>query len=58
MTWNWRIELEIYRKAKLKADICGREKSNCKTLEEPGLLEKVSAVMGHRVYVGRGKGNN
>lgn len=27
MTWSWKDELEIYRKAKLKGDMHGREKS-------------------------------
>lgn len=40
MTWSWKNELEICRKAKLKGDIRGRQKSNCKDLKESGLLEK------------------
>lgn len=55
MTWTWKDELEIYRQAKLKGDIRGREKSHCKDFEEPGLLEKVSAAVGHRVWEGEGE---
>lgn len=40
MTWSWKNELEICRKVKLKGDIRGRQKSNCKDLKESGLLEK------------------
>lgn len=34
----------------MKGDIPSREKSNCKDLKEPGLLE--TAGVGPRVYVG------
>lgn len=50
MTWSWKGELEICRKAKVKGDIPGREKSNCKDLKEPGLSE--TAGVGPRVSVG------
>lgn len=30
MAWSWKDKLEIYRKAKLKGDIHGREKINGK----------------------------
>lgn len=58
MTWSWKDELEIYRQAKLKEDIHGGEKSHCKDFEEPGLLEKVSAAVGHRVFVGGRRGES
>lgn len=40
MTWGWKNELEIFRKAKLEEDSPGGEKNNCKDLKASGLLEK------------------